>query len=125
MNPINFTPGDGENISIAELKALTNLSSDWSREPDRKFYLPFDFYPVDNVHFHDPDLYPVMEVDAPHRFRTAQIHHISLSMPSSPPLYQNDILNPDIFCNESTLIDKDCVNEFCECVYTLEIPLGS
>ncbi len=44
-------------------------------------------------------------------------------MPSSPPLTQFNSLAPDVFCNESKV--SNCTDGFCECTYTLEIPLGS
>ena len=60
LNPVNVAPGDNENITVAELKALSaSPTSDWRREPDRKFYLSYDFNPINSWHFHDPEHYPI------------------------------------------------------------------
>ena len=58
-----------------------------------------------------------------HRLFTPQINHISLRMPPSPPLSQYDDIPAGVLCNESTV--ANCQNEFCDCTYTLQIPLGS
>ncbi|XP_046632663.1 laccase-like [Daphnia pulicaria] len=123
LNPVNLAPGDDQHITVAELKALANELTDWTREPDKKFFLAYDFYAVNNWHFHDSQYYPILGVGNNFRLYTPQINHISLRMPSSPPLSQFNSLASDVFCNESTV--SNCVNEFCECPYTLEIPLGS
>lgn len=58
-----------------------------------------------------------------HRLYTPQINHISLRMPPSPPLSQHGDLPFGTLCNESTVVN--CQQEFCDCTYTLQIPLGS
>jgi hypothetical protein len=58
-----------------------------------------------------------------HRLYTPQINHISLRMPPSPPLSQYNDLPSGILCNESSVVN--CQHEFCDCTYTLQIPLGS
>lgn len=153
LNPVNVAPGDKENITVAELKALTpSTTSDWRREPDRKFYLSYDFNPINSWHFHDPEHYPIfggkfgfgrnflvsgvcrpsgvslirnfiIAAEKNHRLYTPQINHISLRMPPSPPLSQYNDLPSGTLCNESTVVN--CQKEFCDCTYTLQIPLGS
>lgn len=60
MNPINHAPGDQQHVTVAELKALQEESkADWAREPDRKFFLAYDFNAVDNWLYHDPEHYPL------------------------------------------------------------------
>lgn len=49
---------------------------------------------------------------------------MSLRLPSSPPLSQFDAIAPGVICNEST-VTKDCKTDFCDCTYTLDIPLGA
>ncbi len=58
LNPLNHAPGDRHHITIAELKAL-RVENDWAREPDRKFFLAYDFNAVDNWLYHDPEHYPI------------------------------------------------------------------
>lgn len=147
MNPVNIAPGDEKHITVAELKGLVN-TTDMAREPDRKFFLSYDFNPVNSWHFHDPEHYPLFGgtittttqketneafynshyllkilVQKDHRLYTPQINHISLKMPPSPPLSQYRDLPAGVLCNESTV--ANCEKEFCDCTYTLEIPLGS
>jgi L-ascorbate oxidase len=60
LNPINHAPGDQEHVTVAELKALQEESeADWAREPDRKFFLAYDFNAVDSWLYHDPEHYPL------------------------------------------------------------------
>lgn len=60
LNPVNIAPGDDEHITVAELKAMSpSKTNDWSREPDRKFVLSYDFNPINSWHFHDPEHYPI------------------------------------------------------------------
>uniref|UniRef100_A0A0P5ZF44 Multicopper oxidase n=1 Tax=Daphnia magna TaxID=35525 RepID=A0A0P5ZF44_9CRUS len=124
LNPINYAPGDERHLTVAELTALTaENETEWTREPDRKFFLAYDFNAVDNWLYHDPEHYPIFGVENRHRFFTPQINHISLRMPSSPPLSQLYSLPPDSFCNESTV--TNCKEKHCACSYTLHVPLGS
>ncbi|EFX81872.1 hypothetical protein DAPPUDRAFT_49503, partial [Daphnia pulex] len=124
LNPVNVAPGDKENITVAELKALTpSTTSDWRREPDRKFYLSYDFNPINSWHFHDPEHYPIFGVEKHQRFFTPQVNHISLRMPSSPPLSQHHALSVNSLCNQSTV--ANCKEKECACAYTLQVPLGS
>ncbi len=57
------------------------------------------------------------------RFFTPQVNHISLRMPSSPPLSQHHALSVDSLCNQSTV--ANCEEKECACAYTLQVPLGS
>ncbi|KZS15189.1 Laccase 2 [Daphnia magna] len=124
LNPVNIAPGDDEHITVAELKAMSpSKTNDWSREPDRKFVLSYDFNPINSWHFHDPEHYPIFGAEKNHRLYTPQINHISLRMPPSPPLSQHGDLPFGTLCNESTVVN--CQQEFCDCTYTLQIPLGS
>lgn len=59
LNPVNFAPGDDQHVTVAELKALADNLTDWTGEPDMKFYLAYDFYAVNNWHFHDSQYYPI------------------------------------------------------------------
>lgn len=61
LNPVNFAPGDEQHITVADLKMLptNDTINDWNGEPDRKFFLSYDFNPVNSWHFHDPEHYPI------------------------------------------------------------------
>jgi len=54
-----MAPGDEEHIPIAKIKALDKENTNWTRQPDYKFFIGFDFYPVNNWQFHDPEYYPL------------------------------------------------------------------
>ena len=142
-----MAPGDEKHTPVTELKALDKLNMNWTRQPDHKFFIGFDFYPVNNWHFHDPEHYPLfggnnftftyfhflkvlgnegklfLQVQKNHQALSSQLNHISLRLPSSPLLSQHDAIPPQTFCNESTV--SNCTKEFCECTYTLQVPLGS
>lgn len=62
-------------------------------------------------------------VEKNHRLYTPQINHISLRMPPSPLLSQLEDVPVGVVCNESTV--ANCNETFCDCTYTLDIPLGS
>ena len=120
--------------------------TDWAREPDRKFFLAYDFNAVDNWLYHDPEHYPIFGgedfvlynninqsinmghaflilVEKHQRYFTPQVNRISLRMPSSPPLSQHHALSIHSLCNQSTV--ANCKEKQCACPYTLQIPLGS
>lgn len=61
LNPVNLAPGNEHHVTAAELRAVTEAlpNDDWTREPDHKFVLAYDFYAVNSYHFHDPEHYPI------------------------------------------------------------------
>jgi len=65
-----------------------------------------------------------MAVQKDHQLFTPQINHMSLRLPSSPMLSQLSDIAPGVICNEST-VTKNCKTDFCDCTYTLDIPLGN
>ena len=65
LNPLNHAPGDRQHVTVAELKAIqTTNGTDWTRKPDRKFYLAYDFNAIDNWLYHDPEHYPIFGGDS-------------------------------------------------------------
>jgi L-ascorbate oxidase len=54
-----MAPGDESHVTVAEMRSLDDNATDWTREPDQTFYLAYDFNPVNNLHFHDPEHYPI------------------------------------------------------------------
>lgn len=60
LNPINTAPGDDYQVTIAELRGVSvDARVDWATDPDYKFFLAYDFYPVNNLYFHNAELYPL------------------------------------------------------------------
>merc|ERR1712071_586613 len=126
--------GDDIHVTVAELtspsssssssSSLDEIENDWSGEPDHKFFLGYDFNAVNSWEFHDKDHYPIFGVQKDHQLFTPQINHMSLRLPSSPLLSQLNAIAPGVMCNEST-VTKNCTTDFCDCTYTLDIPLGA
>ena len=92
MNPLNqkATP---TLIQMADLNTMIPDDPRMKTKPDKKFYVAMDFYRVDNYHFHDPDLYSMSKVAKQMHLLSPQMNHISMTMPSAPPLTQYSDLN--------------------------------
>ncbi|XP_060581710.1 uncharacterized protein LOC132738260 [Ruditapes philippinarum] len=121
LNPWNMK-GDESNIQVSELKSRQSGKAGLKEIPDKKFYLAMDFNKIDNYHFHDASLYPILALQRSKQLYMTQINHISLRLPSSPQLSQYSDINQSEFCDsEST--GKNCTEEFCECVYRLHVQL--
>ncbi|XP_065567197.1 uncharacterized protein LOC136031488 isoform X1 [Artemia franciscana] len=123
LNPVNVAPGTEDDITVAELNSTSKADENWNKEPDVKIWLAYDFYEVNNLHFHDPEHYPIFLVPHRRKLFTPQLNRISLKMPPVPPLSQPSDVPYERFCNTTTV--GDCKNEFCECIYVEHVPLGS
>ena len=66
-------------------------------KPDKKFYVAFDFYKIDNYHFHDRSYHPISAVDKTQHIYMPQINHISNILPHAPPLTQLEDLEKVIY----------------------------
>lgn len=123
LNPLN-TGSVGDKLAIVELNSLFSPDSSLKEVPDMKFYLPYDFTDINNKHYNDPRYYPIHAVEHDQKLYTPQINDISFVFPSSPLMSQPEVTAPHQFCNH-TSVRKNCSKEFCECIYKLDIPLGS
>ncbi|XP_310270.3 uncharacterized protein LOC1271472 [Anopheles gambiae] len=125
LNSLNRGPGAENVITIAETSALDQEDLLLLRnETDYKFYVYYDFYGKDNPHFHVPSLYGFQQVvNNTNRLYTPQLNHISMRMPPVPFLPGKDVLDESQFCNETSVRDRNCRQEFCECSHVLQIPL--
>lgn len=54
---------------------------------------------------------------------TPQLNHISMKPSSFPLLSQRDSIDPNTFCNETSV--KDCEKDFCSCTHVLQVKLKS
>ncbi|GAB6019581.1 hypothetical protein CHUAL_001150 [Chamberlinius hualienensis] len=122
LNPLN-TGTKGERISVGDLNSLLPNDRTSEPEPDLKFYLPYDFSLIDNKHFHDPIYYPIHAFEHEKRMYTPQINNISLQFPHAPLLSQPELTPAHRICNHTSM-KQNCSQQFCECVYMLNIPLG-
>ncbi|KAL4230719.1 Mco1p [Mactra antiquata] len=124
VNPWN-KKGTSELIPVAKLKSFSDVKDNpaLKTNPDKKFYLAMDFNKIDNYHFHDVTYYPISALERPDHLYLPQINHVSNVLPSSPPLSQMSDLNEEIFCNHLTLYGRNCSEEYCECVFRLQVDL--
>uniref|UniRef100_A0A182N4J6 Multicopper oxidase n=1 Tax=Anopheles dirus TaxID=7168 RepID=A0A182N4J6_9DIPT len=125
LNSLNRGPGAEDVITIAETNALDQEDLLLLRpETDYKFYVYYDFYGKDNPHFHVPALYGFGQVvNNTNRLYTPQLNHISMRMPPVPFLPGKDVLDERQFCNETSVRDRNCREQYCECSHVIQIPL--
>lgn len=121
LNPFNH-PGNEHLIPVSRLTSLMPDDVTMTQEePDKRFYIGMDFYYLDNPRFHHPRFYATagskILQDSP------QMNHISLLLPSSPPLTQPFDVPESEYCNADT-VTRNCSQEYCECVHRLKVSLG-
>ena len=112
LNPLNIK-GTEEHIQISNLKARKPVDHDsmaLKEKPDKKFYVAFDFYMINNYHFHDKLYYPISTVDKSQHIYMPQINHISNILPHAPPLTQLEDLKKVIYSKDLT--EFSCFIEF-------------
>ncbi|XP_069128829.1 uncharacterized protein [Argopecten irradians] len=124
LNPLNEKATDTL-IPVTQLKNLNPPTRAITLLSDKKFYLSMGFNRVDNFNFYTgPDYDPVGVTKEDYvPLLTPQINHISTTLPPSPPLTQFHDIPKDTFCNADT-VNKNCSQEYCECVYTLKVDLN-
>lgn len=57
------------------------------------------------------------------RLFTPQLNNISMKLPSFPLMSQRELIEPNQFCNSSTV--KGCDKKFCSCTHVLQVRLNS
>ncbi|XP_015121329.1 laccase-1 [Diachasma alloeum] len=124
VNALNKGTESNDTISIPLLKTLELDNEENLLKPDYQFYLAYDFYGKNNPHFNRKNMYGFHQVkDHAVRLFTPQLNHISMKLPNFPLLPQRDSINPDQFCNSSTV--GDCKHKYCACTHVLQVNLGS
>ncbi|XP_076258209.1 uncharacterized protein LOC143195157 [Rhynchophorus ferrugineus] len=126
INALNRGTESGTDyISMPQIVSLNEWDSSLKTKPDVQIYLAYDFYNLNNTKFHRPgyEFYNVKPVT--NQLQTPQLNHISMEMPSFPLLPQRDQVPEDMFCNNETVKENDCVNNYCECHHGYEIPLNA
>ncbi|XP_071503602.1 uncharacterized protein [Diadema antillarum] len=88
-------------------------------------YVAFDFYKVNNHHFHDPILYPIDSEDVAPQTSSPQLNHVSLTLPPAPPLSQLADIPAEELCEASDVLNmtERCTEEFCECIHVISVQL--
>nr|XP_022908342.1 laccase-4-like [Onthophagus taurus]XP_022908343.1 laccase-4-like [Onthophagus taurus] len=124
LNSLNKGLETADIISIPQLKSLNEPDLSLKPIPDFQYFVSYDFYKIDNPHFHKNGLYGFNEVtNNLNKVLTPQLNHITMKMPSTPLLQNRHRFKPDMFCNETTV--KKCDKDFCECTHVIKIPLGN
>ncbi|XP_033637829.1 laccase-4-like [Asterias rubens] len=123
VNPFNEMSSSAA-ISVADLDAAEQDDATSVERADAIYYLGLDFNKVNNYNFHDPINYPIEDIERSHHLYSPQINHLSFKFPPSPPLTQFEDIPMDQMCTPETTLDKDCVKEYCECIYTIQVKLG-
>ena len=75
MNPFNAVASPTLIPVVEMTDSLTNENNAAWRKvtPDVKHYLALDIYKINNIHFNNPQYYPVSEVDGFKKFFTPQV----------------------------------------------------
>ncbi|KAM3962212.1 uncharacterized protein ACR2FA_003712 [Aphomia sociella] len=123
LNALNKGEEEDDTISVAEMRSLAGYDDSLKEIADYQFYVAYDFYAKNNSHFHRSPYYGYYQVPLKtNRLYTPQLNHISMKMPSSPLLISRP--SPENFCNSSS-IDDDCKEGYCECSHVLSVKLNS
>ncbi|KAF4532298.1 hypothetical protein B566_EDAN010799 [Ephemera danica] len=130
LNPLNVGSNDGISDTITMAEVLSLKSGEISllkAQAKHTFYLGYDFYKKDNPTFHRPQLYGFHQVvQNTERLQTPQLNHISLKLPGSPMILQNEASLAPLFCNQSSLAQqgRDCKKEFCHCLHRIRVEVN-
>nr|CAD7404504.1 unnamed protein product [Timema cristinae] len=121
MNALNTGTDDHRSVAIPRLEAI--IADDESLKPkaDLTYYISYDFYNIDNPHFHRFPYYGYNQA-VPEKVSTPQLNFISMKLPPFPLLSQPGDIAPDMMCDSSTA--KNCTRDYCECTHVLSVPLG-
>ncbi|KAL1465394.1 hypothetical protein WDU94_004972 [Cyamophila willieti] len=130
LNPLNTPSKQTKSTLISELSAIDAPVHDirLKEQPDLKYFISYDFYGIDNPHFHLSNMYGFHEVknsrdNHTQQVRTPQLNHLSFRFPTFPLLSQRDQIDESMFC--SNLSHKGCSEEYCECTNVVKVPLHS
>ncbi|XP_066994423.2 uncharacterized protein [Anabrus simplex] len=125
VNSLNVGTGTDFSTVIPELDAIEEDDESLKPEPDMQLYISYDFYAIDNPHYHRFPHYGFKKVpDNNRKLYTPQLNHISMKLPSFPMLSERDRLTSNMFCNESTISETNCTEKYCECTHVIQVPLG-
>ncbi|XP_050391228.2 uncharacterized protein LOC126810253 isoform X2 [Patella vulgata] len=122
LNPWNQKENEDQ-IPVTKLTSMVPDDMALKEQPDKKFYLTYDFSKIDNIFYNRPDLYPLSSVVRQKHLYSPQINRISNMMPHAPILTQHDDVPEELYCDKDT-IQKNCTEEFCQCIHRLKVDLG-
>ncbi|KAI7815129.1 laccase [Rhyzopertha dominica] len=124
LNPLNKGSHTNGTVTVTELNSLESPDVTLKEVPDFQYYVEYDFYKLDNAHYHVPGLYGFHNItDSKQKLLTPQLNHISMMMQPFPLLPARDLIKEGAFCNESTV--SNCTKQHCECTHVVKIPLNA
>lgn len=123
VNSLNAGMGTNGSILVPELRSVSSSYKDprLKPDPDYKFYISYDFYPLDNPLYHLPNHYGFDEALDKQRVYTPQLNHISMKLPPFPLMLNLKEAGKLDFCNSTTINKTECKTKFCECPHVLQI----
>ncbi|KAK9884427.1 hypothetical protein WA026_007274 [Henosepilachna vigintioctopunctata] len=127
LNPLNQgTESARHFISAPEIESLHGWDESLRETPDFTYYISYDFYKSDNPHFHKAPYYGFNNVTKQNNLvLTPQLNYISLKLLPFPLLSQRGEIREETLCNETTVRDKDCQNNYCECPHVVNVDLNA
>ncbi|KAI4484871.1 hypothetical protein M0802_012999 [Mischocyttarus mexicanus] len=124
VNALNEGTESNNSLSIPLLNSMDENDKTNIEKADYQFYVSYDFYAKNNPYFHREGLYGFDQIhDWSQRLFTPQLNHISMKLPSFPLFSQRDLIDPNQFCNSSTV--TGCEKKFCSCTHVLQVKLNS
>ncbi|KAK6628330.1 hypothetical protein RUM43_002142 [Polyplax serrata] len=126
VNDVNVAINENNHsVVVAQLASVgKNEDPALKPEPDFKFYIPFDFYPIDYSLMHYELSYDYYKLSKQQRVPTPQMSHISMQLPSFPVMAEIEKSRGLHFCN-GTSISMECLYKKCQCTHVLQVPLNA
>ncbi|XP_045616958.2 uncharacterized protein [Procambarus clarkii] len=88
------------------------------------FYLAFSSKSVHNQNFYSLLYYNIYDESEEKRVKTPQINHLTFRPPPKPLLVNRKPLRSEN-CNADAVRRGQCNADFCECIHSLDVPLGA
>ncbi|CAG9861310.1 unnamed protein product [Phyllotreta striolata] len=113
-------------IVLPELESVDDWDESLKEKPDYQFYISYDFYKVSHSDYYRIPYYGFDNITNPkEKILTPQFNHISMEVPSKALLSQRDEIDESTFCNNDTMADKNCKEDFCYCPHVIKVPVGA
>ncbi|XP_044756692.1 laccase-4-like isoform X2 [Coccinella septempunctata] len=126
VNPLNQgTESTSSYVSAPEIESLHDWDESLKEIPDFAYYISYDFYRKDNIHFHKAPYYGFSNITKNDMLLlTPQLNHISMKFLPLSLLTQRNEIKEESLCNETTVRDMNCRNDYCECPHIINIGLN-
>ncbi|KAK9884426.1 hypothetical protein WA026_007273 [Henosepilachna vigintioctopunctata] len=128
INPLNHGTESSSKafVTAPELESLHPWDESLKEIPDYTYYIAYDFYKANNPSFYKSPNYDFNNIKNKDMLTlTPQLNYISMKLLPFPIFSQRNEINEDLFCNETTLKDTDCKNNFCSCPHVIQVDLNA